>query len=312
MKKILFAFLVIPWFNVLHAQAWQSLTPETNASFMDLALLDANTCFAVGWKGAVYKTEDGGTSWQQVPTGNNENVNSVSTINGVVYATTESGSVLRCSDRTNWSSFTVPGYVGNSVFFLNSYVGYLTGNNKGRLAKTTDGGTTWQEMQTNFSGAIRKVQFLDENNGFAIAHQYEKQTNTSFGLILKTTDGGATWSQLHQQAGLVLNDMQFTDATHGFFVGMNGVILKTSNGTSFTQQTSNTTKTLNDVSFTDQYTGFAVGLKGTILKTANGGATWQVLTSPKEYPFLACDFEGNIGYILTAGNLILKTTSGGI
>jgi photosystem II stability/assembly factor-like uncharacterized protein len=311
MKKLIITLILIPWFK-LHAQTWQNLTPEMNASFMDLAMLDQNTCFAVGWKGAVYKTEDGGSSWQQVPTGSHDNVTSVHAINGVVYATTESGSVLRCSDRTTWSSFTLPGYIGNGVYFYNSYIGYMTGSNKGKIAKTTDGGSSWSEMQINFTGLIRKVHFLDENNGFAIAQNYDKQTNTTYGLVLKTTDGGTNWSQMHEQASLILNDLQFTDVNHGYFVGLNGMILKTSNGGgSFTQLTSNTTKTLNDVSFTDQYTGFAVGLQGTILKTVNGGATWQVLTSPKEYPFLACDFSGNTGYILTAGNLILKTTNGG-
>ncbi len=310
-KKLLLGLLLLPW-ELLFCQTWQNLTPELNASFMDLALVDENTCYAVGLRGAVYNTTDGGSSWNQVNIGCSENVTSVYTINGVVYATTESGKIIRSSDGASWSSFAIPEYFGNNIHFINSYTGFVTGGKKGAFAKTTNGGSSWELVTSNYKGMIRKVQFFSETDGFAIGQDYNKQSNTSVSDILKTTDGGLTWSKLHTENGLILNDFCFTDITHGYFVGLNGKILKTTNGTSFSNSTSGTTKTLNSVCFTDQYVGYAVGLNGTILKTYNGGASWQMLTSPKEYHFVSCDFRGATGYLLMAGNLILKTSSGGI
>lgn len=312
MKKLILTLIIIPWFKLSFGQAWQNLTPDQNASFMDLAILDANTCYAVGLKGLVYKTTDGGTTWNQQSTGSSDNITSVYAISGVVYATTESGRILRNSDGASWESFSMEGLFGNEVYFYNSSKGYLTGGVKGKIGISDNAGASWQIVETNYPGLIRKVQFVSETEGFALAQEYNKQSNSASGVVLKTTDGGVSWTKVHEEANGKLNDLNFTSATQGLIVGHNGLILKTTDGVTFSTVASGTTRSLNAVTSTNQYVFYAVGIKGTLLKSTNGGVTWSALANPGQYPYIACQFQGNTGYVLVAGNTLIKTVNGGI
>jgi photosystem II stability/assembly factor-like uncharacterized protein len=64
------------------------------------------------------------------------------------------------------------------------------------LYKTDDGGVTWVPVPTEIlwggpEGPIDVLDFVDQNNGFAIRERY---MGTGQSQLLKTTDGGRTWS----------------------------------------------------------------------------------------------------------------------
>lgn len=311
MKKTIVTPLVLLFLcGNFKAQVWQNLTPKMTASLTDIVMEDVNTLYAGGLKGALFKTLDGGTTWTELQTGTTKHLSSLSFAGGVLYAVAE-GSLLRSSDGSTFQASDIPNYQGNELYFFDDYNGYYTGGQAGKLARTTNAGGTWEVINTNYPGNIKKVFFVSGNNGFAIAH--EKTNGTAKCVVLKTSDGGLNWTQLYEEADVVLNDLYFTDASYGYCVGNKGKILKTTNGgNSFTTVTSNVTTMLNSVTFTDDFIGYAMGSRGTILKTYNRGATWQTLASPKEYPFIVSTFLGNVGYVLISGNRILKTTTGGI
>lgn len=62
----------------------------------------------------------------------------------------------------------------------------------GSLYRTTDGGLTWTQFATPFSGA--DIQFLDASNGWALA-DLGVGAGSNAVAIFQTTDGGATWTQ---------------------------------------------------------------------------------------------------------------------
>ncbi len=64
--------------------------------------------------------------------------------------------------------------------------------NAGFQYRTTDGGLTWNEMDTPYSGA--RVSFLDPNNGWALA-DLGVGAGSNAVAVFQTTDGGATWIQ---------------------------------------------------------------------------------------------------------------------
>lgn len=310
MKKHLIFLLAVLLFGNLQAQSWQTYIPELYTSFEDIVAIDSNNCFAVGIKGRIYKTTDGGNSWTLLSTGVTETLSSVCYVGGVLYVTVpKTGKVLRSSNLQSFDSYQLNGYNGNSVYFFNENFGYISNGQEGKIAKTSNGGISWQIIETTFKGYIRKVYFQTEQVGFAIAHI--KENNTPKAVILKTTDGGNNWQEVFSRVNEQLNDITFTDANYGYVVGGNGKIYRTTDGgITFSTLTSNVTTNLTDISFADLYVGYAVGNMGTILKTTNRGATWQVLNHPKQMPFTKACFQGNIGYVSTAGNTILKTVNG--
>ncbi len=67
------------------------------------------------------------------------------------------------------------------------------------LYRTDDGGLTWVSVATNVLwlsqkarvGPIETIDFVDQNNGFAVRKKYLALDDSQ---LLKTTDGGRTWT----------------------------------------------------------------------------------------------------------------------
>lgn len=309
MKKLFTSLFTFYCIGLGFGQTWQTHIPELYTSFEDIVAVDSNSCFAVGGKGKIYKTINGGNTWTLLTTGVIETLSSCYHMGGVLYVTVpKTGQILRSSDLQNFVSYQLNGYNGSSVYFFNEMIGYITSGQTGKIAKTLNGGDSWQIIETNFDGIIKKVYFQNEQLGFAIGQA--KIDNVAKALILKTTDGGLNWETIYSEAGQVFGDITFTDATYGYVVGTNGKILRTTDGgTTFQNVISSITTMLNDITFANLYIGYAVGNMGTILKTTNRGATWQVLNYT-QMSFNKVFFQGNIGWLSTAGNTILKSTNG--
>ena len=92
------------------------------------------------------------------------------------------------------------------------------------LERSTDGGTTWEEVSTPLSPMqfIRAFYFHDEINGFAVG---------SDGNILKTTSAGASWNRIPQPFSTEsLAAIDFFDELYGIVVGSKGTVLRTEDG----------------------------------------------------------------------------------
>ena len=64
------------------------------------------------------------------------------------------------------------------------------------LAKTSDGGRTWQRVGSAQIGGITsldELRFIDERHGFALA--FNEQVTPRKGSVLGTDDGGVTWTE---------------------------------------------------------------------------------------------------------------------
>lgn len=168
-----------------------------------------------------------------------------------------------------WDTLTNsnPNYSGNSLFFIDSLIGWKTNWNL-KISKTTDGGVTWtvQNKSNNKwdTKTLRSIFFIDNNIGFSVGDS---------GTILKTIDGGANW--IGQISGTYNNlfSICVLNSNTCYIVGRDGIILKTiDGGLNWLIQNSPTTKKLNSVFFPDIHTGYAVGDSGTILKISNANA----------------------------------------
>ncbi|TDB63750.1 YCF48-related protein [Arundinibacter roseus] len=141
--------------------------------------------------------------------------------------------------------------------FVNDATGFIT-TNIGKLAKTTDGGATWQVLTVRDGKSLQRCFFVNEQIGWVIS---------SDGLLLKTQNGGLTWIEQSSGVNTALYGIFFNSAENGYVVGEGGVLLKTMDGGEhWLRQLTHTTQTLNDVFFTDTTHGWIVGNKGTLLQ----------------------------------------------
>jgi hypothetical protein len=103
------------------------------------------------------------------------------------------GTVWRTSNGgRSWQSVTLPGggltvvTVGGTSAWAGSTCS-LPGPCKNRLFRSEDGGRTWTQVATQ---PVSALAFTDARHGWAIAFG---EVNVSDPSILETTDGGATW-----------------------------------------------------------------------------------------------------------------------
>ncbi|MFH0758479.1 MAG: YCF48-related protein, partial [Bacteroidota bacterium] len=187
----------------------------------------------------------------------------------------------------------------SSVCFLDAENGWIAGWS-GDILKTTDGGTTWNELTSGTTESLKDVFFTDSYTGWIVGES---------GLILKTTDGGTSWNELASGATEDLEAVHFVDDQNGWAAGDNKIILHTTDGgASWTTQLKETNRFLKDIYFLDSQVGWAVGME--ILQTTDGGATWSSLWN--DQVIMASHFLDDLhGWVVGWDGAIFGTADGG-
>lgn len=163
MKPIVIAialFSANALFNDIQAQdKWSEISIGSSQVFQSIQFVTSEVGYLVPKDGLLYKSIDGGSTWDEVAS-------------------------LNCKGSNIYY---------NQVYFLNEDVGYVTtGTNSSsyQLYKTNDGAITWQNISpgTNIGRGLQ-VEFLDENIGYAIAE------NISETRFWRTKNGGSSWQE---------------------------------------------------------------------------------------------------------------------
>lgn len=141
------------------------------------------------------------------------------------------------------------------------------------IAKSVDGGVTWNELYTMGSyGYFWHMFFTNSNTAFVTADYFGQ--GYYYYKFKKTIDGGLSWYSPWTNNISRLTSMYFTDSNNGYIASLEGKILKTTDGgENWTPLNSNVTTPLFSIFFPDSLTGYAVGYSGVILKTTNIGST---------------------------------------
>ncbi len=104
-----------------------------------------------------------------------------------------------------------------AVFFFDDRHGWVSGN-YGRVARTADGGQTWQTQTLKDGGRLAQIQFVSPQVGWLRPDQDHQ------GRIWATRDGGRTWQA--QEVGVPstwdLGGLQFLDEKTGFLLARGG------------------------------------------------------------------------------------------
>jgi photosystem II stability/assembly factor-like uncharacterized protein len=263
---------------------------------------DESRGWAVGSRGALLATEDGGATWRSLPAPTEDSLRDVFFVdasNGWVVCernlhplrddTEPRSYLLRTSDGGRTWERVAPAASGAEgrlvgVRFADASHGWAFGE-LGALYATRDGGQTWTRQGVPTRRLLLGAKFLDARRGWLVG---------AGGTLLRTDDGGANWRE-----GLLLgrgersaapagalqtvaapaprfNAVDFADARRGWVVGSRGIVYATDDGgRTWREQTSGVGTELRDVKFTNAREGWAVGADGLVLRTRDGGQTWS-------------------------------------
>lgn len=184
--------------------------------------------YAGGYFGRLYRTSDGGASWQNFSPPTSKPLISLEFIDQnkgfvlahdpyaaadtiVLYKTTDAGS--------SWTALSAP--AGDGIWFFNEMEGYNYSGSS--LFRTSDGGISWEELPAA-PASIIDIWFTDPDTGYFI-----DENN-----IYQSRDGGQSWLLQGQNMSERLRGLHFSDAEHGWIVGgaLSGPadVFKTDNG----------------------------------------------------------------------------------
>lgn len=187
-------------------------------------------------------------------------------------------------------------------------VGSLYNGSTNNIHRTTNGGKTWTDHSSGYTGMrFMDIFYVEDSVVFMSGND---------GLILRSLDGGRNWVTLKTGTSEQLWGLWFQSRKIGFAVGSNGIILRTTNGgTVWDEIPSGVNNLLYDVVFTPSGKGFASG-SNILLQTENGGDSWSPVTG---FPFKApADWirsmrflDDNNGFACADIGRIYRTTDGG-
>ncbi len=300
--------------------AWQTLQTEPYPKKRDdVFFTDARTGFYGTGKGNLYRTRDGGQTWQVVWEHPGTFIRSLAFIDAKHGFLGNLGAGLaNISDTVplyetkdggeTWApapigDAAVPGICSIDVLKTKSihegktservYI-HAAGraNGPAKLLRSENGGESWTLIDlSDRAGMILDVKFLDPNIGFVIAAS-SGDVGQSNALILKTTDGGRSWREVYRskRTGEITWKSSFPDSKTGY------VTLQNDDEENAQQRIAKTTDggehwvelpLVMDKTATELGIGFVTPLHGWVgtmagsFETKDGGKSWTPSTLGK-------------------------------
>jgi photosystem II stability/assembly factor-like uncharacterized protein len=208
----------------------------TNQLGYEFAARNLNVAIAATWIGDIYRTTDGGATWNKVFTYGS----GAGYFDGIIFTGGDSvmavgdadGSglcVVKSTDAgATWTRFTnLPATEATAGMWISSAgnhqamdaIGqnvwisvYVGSGTLPRILRTTDWGTTWTSGDVSLTGGsaqayyIRSLNMLDKNVGWLIPRQTASGVRS---FVHKTTNSGVTWSDtILVERGMVVRSVK--------------------------------------------------------------------------------------------------------
>jgi photosystem II stability/assembly factor-like uncharacterized protein len=277
------------------AQAgWTALPTPGNVDLVAVYFTSDRTGWVGGDNGYLGVTNDGGRTWSKYPLDLTQDINEIYFRNETdgylvagrrMFLTKDGGRSWNETNIFRQGTFRplIPEFL--SIRFADKKRGIAVGSLLRRagnedivvdslVARTDDGGETWQRIQMPTKTELFHLDYNGSSHAWIVGDN---------GVILASTDSGKTWVKQTSGTTNALFNVDFRDDNEGYAVGENGTILRTENGgRSWTRVITNLTETLMRVDFADDKNGWIVGHKGSILRSSDKGRTWikQESTTP--------------------------------
>jgi photosystem II stability/assembly factor-like uncharacterized protein len=194
----------------------------------DFYFIDENSGWAItGYsylqEGSIFRSVDGGVSWQAVPNtaitgltaiGFGDALHGVAvTERGIAYVTTDGGKT--------WLPRTLNyEYNLRRLAFADAKTVVAVGD-YGAIIRSIDGGMTWSTIARMTFSHLKQVHFISAKQGWVVGDD---------GVVMATQDGGVTWAMQPSGSGRNFLDVFFINQQTGWLVGSNGTIMGTTTG----------------------------------------------------------------------------------
>ncbi len=273
---------------------WQNgLPPQQNT--LKILFLDSNTVFAVGDKGLIMKSIDGGLNWNLQISNTELMLQDICFINKETgFVIGNDGIILKTSDSgLNWIGKEVEPKINlKAIHVLDVNNAWACGEN-GLIIHTQDGGESWKTQNSGMTSMISDIHFSNLLDGCATGYD---------GFFLHTSNGGNIWESVYS-IGEKIRAMDFINDNTGYAVSTSyyppwlarNNFWKTTNG----GETWNhwgigiTSFTIKDIVFISDLIGFGVDYDGSIFKTENSVEWEQVFCCLWPNNFNSISFYNN-------------------
>lgn len=216
---------------------------QEDAELTDVDFPDPTHGWAVGDRGTIYATNDGGKHWRLQP----------------ARVECRLGSVQFLDADNGWAA-------GGDFF-------PYTHTSRGLLLRTRDGGRSWAEDKGLVLPALKKIQFFNAKLGWAFG---ESSALFPAGVFV-TDNGGRTWSPIEGRPANGWLTADFLDAHAGAIAGRDGSLAVIRRRGLAPARTPNFGwRSLNRMKFANDTVGWLVGDGGLVLTTADAGLSWQL------------------------------------
>jgi photosystem II stability/assembly factor-like uncharacterized protein len=282
------------------ASRWTRQRSGTLAWLHGVFFVDESRGWAVGSKGALLSTVDGGATWRVLPPP------SPDALRDIFFEDAERGWIV-CE---------------RSIYLLKEKT-----EPRSYLLRTTDGGRTWARVEVtgaDVDARLVGVRFAEGGRGWAYGEM---------GTLYATKDGGETWARRRVPTRHLLLDAHLLDAQRGWLAGAGSTLLRTEDGgetwhaghvlianaagaapalSAQARASEASSVRLNAVEFADARTGWAVGAGGRIYATADGGRTWRPQSSGINSDLYDVKFlDARTGWVVGGDGTVLRTIDGG-
>ena len=254
-RAVILLTLGLPW-HAVFASSWPHL--QSDATLHDVHFVDSQRAWAVGDRGTILHTMDGGRTWDP------------------------QSSTVDCVLR--------------SVFFIDDKQGWVVGEQplpytqrgRGVVLRTDDGGRTWLKERIATLPSLRRVYFQTPKNGFAVGDGSPLFPSGAF----FSTDGGRSWNPVSVQGLAGWVSACFLPDGGGLFLSPQGQIARCSGLNCSTSRTPLPQQRMRDIAVMDDQMAIAVGDQGTVWMSGDGGRSWLDFSRQlaKQVDCSHCDF----------------------
>ncbi|MFN8698049.1 MAG: hypothetical protein ACK5XQ_01880 [Flavobacteriales bacterium] len=200
-------------------QTWIVRQQGSSGGYYDVHFPSENVGYAIGGT-TLAKTTNGGATWTYTQPITNTFCESIWFTDDNTGFVGRSINNIGISKTTNGgSTFTTqPNFLAETMYFINSQVGWAMPENSTTMYKTTDGGETWEYWTTPGTQSGRAIFFLDEQVGWV----------GGMGFVNRTTDGGLTWNETFVNSEVLA--IKFLTPQNGFCVTASNTLYTSNDG----------------------------------------------------------------------------------
>ncbi len=255
-----------------------------DARLNDVCFVDAEHGWAVGDRGVIWHTDDGGRQWQPQASG----------------VRCALSAVCFCDDQLGWAA--------------GGFVHPFTHTSTGVLLVTRDGGKTWTPVPKLLLSAVKRLRFFDPQHGWAISCSSAMYPSGVF----VTDDGGRQWRPVPggNAADWLAGD--FVNLHSGALAGRNGALgMVNRDEIEMARSERFVMPSYRQLRLTPPAYGWLVGDGGMVRMSVDRGATWQPTPGPLPivaplFDFAALAVRGAKCWIAgTPGTRVFHTSDGG-